>query len=177
MNVLVINGSPRELSKTRGLAYIVKELLTQKGIEVSYFDVGEDMLPLFNGNVEQKFTEAYKKLDTLAKEADAFFICTPEYHSAMSGALKNTFDFLDSTYFSGKFVGIGAVAGGGKGGINALNNLRTVLRAFYAIVLPNQIVCDDADFSTTGHLVNKENIKRVNSIIEHLIVTKKNISI
>ncbi|MCK9906868.1 NAD(P)H-dependent oxidoreductase, partial [Frankia sp. Cpl3] len=85
---------------------------------------------------------AVKRLMAAAEQADGFVICTPEYHNGMSGSLKNALDFLGGKHFRGKAAIIGAACGGGKGGINALNNLRQVLRGVYAIVLPDQIVAD-----------------------------------
>jgi azobenzene reductase len=70
----------------------------------------------------------------------------------MSGALKNAFDFLNSAYFAHKPVALVAVSGGGKGGINALNNLRTVTRALYANVLSKQLVLDPSDIMEQGTL-------------------------
>lgn len=49
------------------------------------------------------------------KAADGVVLCTPEYHNAMSGALKNSLDYLSSSEFLHKPVALLAVAGGGKG--------------------------------------------------------------
>lgn len=76
------------------------------------------------------------------KAADGVVLCTPEYHNAMSGALKNSLDYLSSSEFVHKPVALLAVAGGGKGGINALNSMRTVARGVYANAIPKQVVLD-----------------------------------
>jgi azobenzene reductase len=141
MNVLVMSGSPRKSGRTRILAHTFESMLRERNVNTSVFDVAEDVLPLFNAEESQRQHPQVKRLMTLAEQADAFVVCTPEYHNGMSGALKNALDFLGGE-FSHKPALIAAVAGGGKGGMNALNNLRTVLRGVYAFVLPEQFVLD-----------------------------------
>ncbi|WP_261130377.1 NADPH-dependent FMN reductase [Bacillus sp. Marseille-Q3570] len=169
MNILVINGSPMEKSRTRGIANIVKELLEEKGVTVSYYDLGRDKLPLFPGDQDNDENEPLQKLYRSAHEADGFFITSPEYHNGMSGVLKNALDFLGGSHFKHKPAAIATASGGSKGGINALNNMRTVLRGLYAIVLPDQFVsdpyCYDADYS----LVDREAVERLQLITDLLV--------
>jgi azobenzene reductase len=85
-------------------------------------------------------------------ETDGIILASPEYHSGMSGALKNALDFLSSQHFQHKPVALMVVAGGGKGGINALNNMRVVARGLYANVVPKQVVLDPICFTENGDL-------------------------
>ncbi len=48
------------------------------------------------------------------KATDGVVLCTPEYHNAMSGALKNSLDYLSSSEFIHKPVALLAVAGAVK---------------------------------------------------------------
>lgn len=68
-------------------------------------------LPLFNGEEEQETIEAVQELKAKVKAADGIVLLSPEYHSGMSGALKNALDFLGSGQFARKPVGLIAVAG------------------------------------------------------------------
>lgn len=136
MKIMVICGSPRAHSRTRGIARKMTEILKESGLETLHFDVGLNQLPLYSGNEADQEHPEVKRLSQLAKEADGFFICTPDYHNGMSGALKNALDFLGGSHFKGKPISIASAAGGGKGGINALNNLRIVMRGVYGMVLP-----------------------------------------
>ncbi|GGE07012.1 FMN-dependent NADPH-azoreductase [Marinithermofilum abyssi] len=160
---LVVNGSPRRGGLTRGLASKAAELLERRGEQVIRFDVGE--LPLFGVGEE---TEAVQRWRQAASEADGFFIATPEYHNGISGALKNALDFLGSHHLERKPVAITAAAGGGKGGINALNNLRLVLRGLYAWVLPQQWVADPGCFDARGQLAGESGITAVKELVEEL---------
>ncbi len=147
MNILIINGSPRETGRT---TQVTREL--HKSYQSSFLDLSQLSLPIFTGEPHQYEIEEVKVLNEAIEKADGILLATPEYHGAMSGALKNAFDFLNSAYFAHKPVALVAVSGGGKGGINALNNLRTVTRALYANVLSKQLVLDPADIVEKGTL-------------------------
>ncbi|UFJ39706.1 NAD(P)H-dependent oxidoreductase [Brevibacillus humidisoli] len=169
MNILVICGSATQQSRTRGLAKAVMAELQGVGVDVSYFDVGEHILPLYTGRDELNQQPEVQRLRRLAEQADGFYICTPEYHSAISGSLKNALDFLGWNHFSNKPVAISAVAGGGKGGINALNNLRLIVRAVYGLALPGQFVADPVHFNERSELVDEEALSRVKGLVGELV--------
>ncbi|MFE4038376.1 NADPH-dependent FMN reductase [Priestia sp. YIM B13489] len=147
MNIFIINGSPRETGRT---TQVTREL--HKSYQSAFLDLSQLSLPIFTGEPHQYETEEVQELIEKIEKADGILLATPEYHGAMSGALKNAFDFLNSAYFAHKPVALLAVSGGGKGGINALNNLRTVTRALYANVLSKQLVLDPADIVEKGTL-------------------------
>lgn len=137
MKIVVINGTPRKFGRTRIAANYIAKSLQAELIDLSNYD-----LPLFNGEESQTVIPVVKQLRQVAEDATAFVWLTPEYHSGMSGALKNALDFLKGDHFRNKPTLLFAVAGGGKGGINALNQMRIVGRGLYANVLPNQLVLD-----------------------------------
>ncbi|MDI3092896.1 NADPH-dependent FMN reductase [Priestia megaterium] len=147
MNILIINGSPRETGRTTQVTRMLHQ-----NYQSSFLDLSQLSLPIFTGEPHQYETEEVKVLIETIEKADGILLATPEYHGAISGALKNAFDFLNSAYFAHKPVALLAVSGGGKGGINALNNLRTVTRALYANVLSKQLVLDPADIVEKGTL-------------------------
>jgi azobenzene reductase len=155
MKIMVIAGSPTAESRTRGIAQYAAEVLRGMNVEVLYFDVGIDRLPLFTGDATSAENETVKKLADYAEQSDGFFVTSPEYHSGMSGALKNALDFLGGKHFKNKPSAIAVAAGGGKGGINALANLRTVLRGIYSLVIPDQYVADPVNFDEGNVLVDE----------------------
>ncbi|TYR80538.1 NAD(P)H-dependent oxidoreductase [Priestia megaterium] len=151
MNVLIVNGSPR----TEGRTTLLTTWMANR-FQSSFIDLSEIILPIFNGGADQYESKEVKMLINAVEEADAILIATPEYHGAMSGALKNALDFLNSSYFAHKPMGLIAVAGGGKGGINALNSVRTVARALYGNVLAKQLVIDPTDFTKGDDVITKQ---------------------
>ncbi|WP_226670154.1 NADPH-dependent FMN reductase [Metabacillus litoralis] len=163
MNVLVINGSPRKTGRTRMAAsFIAKK---HNGL---LFDLSTRELPLFNGEEEQNELEDIKELKKMVSESDSVILLSPEYHNAMSGALKNALDFLSSEHFSHKPVGLIAIAGGGKGGINALNNMRTVMRGVYANAIAKQLILDPHCFDYDKKEIKEDPALLVDQLVEEL---------
>ena len=169
LNILVINGSPRTQSRTRAISQEATSIFQSNGVKVLNFDTGFHKLPLFSGTDSDRENSEVKRLLSYAEQADGFFICTPEYHNGMSGALKNALDFLGGSHFKGKPVAIAACSGGGKGGINALNNLRLVMRGVYGIVLPEQYIADPNDFNEKSQFVSEIGRERIQSIAKDLM--------
>jgi azobenzene reductase len=167
LNILIICGSARKKSRSRSVCRYVRDYLIEKNITSHTFDMREDMLPIYTG--EQDDHPNVKKFKELTQQADGFFICTPDYHNGISGSLKNAFDFIGSDQVKGKFFAISAVAGGGKGGINPLNQLRLVIRGIYGMVLASQVVVDRGHFDADQVLENEEIKKRLSQMVDELI--------
>ncbi|WP_141433078.1 NADPH-dependent FMN reductase [Bacillus sp. 03113] len=163
MKIIVINGSPRKKGRTGVAAKYIADKYSFEFIDLSTGD-----LPLFNGEEHQSELQAVKQLRQQVLEADGVILTSPEYHSAMSGALKNALDFLGSGQFTHKPVALLAVAGGGKGGINALNNMRTVGRGVYANVIPKQLVLDPQSFDLEKGIIQAAPAQLVDQLIDEL---------
>ncbi|WP_036604923.1 NADPH-dependent FMN reductase [Paenibacillus assamensis] len=171
--LLLISGSPRKGSNSSKVIRHVQQQLEAAGATCKVFDLNTDKLPLYEYDQSQYELEIVRKLVQQVHEADGYVICTPEYHGAMSGALKNALDFLGGKDFSGKPCAIAATAGGGKGGINALNNLRTVLRSLYVNTLPNQIIADPNVFNEEGQVTEERTANGLGLLAEQLIAEVK----
>ena len=163
MEIVVINGSPRKAGRTRILATFI-----EKECNAKLIDLSEETLPLYNGEEYQGELEHVRALRDTVKKADAVILTSPEYHSGMSGALKNALDFLSNEQFAHKPVGLIAVAGGGKGGINALTNMRTVGRGVYANVIPKQLVLDPHCFDRENYTLTDDSKLLVKGVIDEL---------
>jgi azobenzene reductase len=163
MRVMIVSGSLHRASGTRAALKVAAELLQEKGVEVDFYDLGEHRFPLYDPDADVTPEEA-ADFRARAKEANAFLFGTPEYHNAMSGALKNALDYIGSRQVRNKLVGLLASAGGGKGGMNALNNLRTVVRGIMGLALPDQVVVDEDDFDKQMNLLNAERRTRIEAL-------------
>ena len=84
MKLVVINGTPRKFGRTRVVAKYIADQF-----EGELFDLAVEELPLYNGEESQRELEAVK-IKGVSENADGVVLCTPEYHNAMSGALKNS---------------------------------------------------------------------------------------
>lgn len=163
MKIVVVNGSPRSFGRSRQLSKHIVEVFN-----FSFIDLSKDDVPLYNGNPEQKELEVIKTIRHELISADGIVFITPEYNNAMSAALKNMVEHLGSEPFRKKPVALLAVAGGGKGGINALNNMRTVVRGVYGNALPKQLVLDPQDFLDQEPFVTEEAFTKVTEVIDEL---------
>lgn len=163
MNILVISGGPRKHGRTAIAGRFIERTYGFHTLDLSVMDV-----PMYTGEEEQANDPVIKSLRQSVLEADGVLLLSPEYHSAMSGALKNTLDFLGSTQFLHKPVGLIAIAGGGKGGINCLNNMRTVMRGVYANAIPRQLVLDPSTFDYDRDGLIKEAAEQVDGLVKEL---------
>ena len=163
MNIVVINGSPRKKGRT-GIA----SRFMAKTYGFTLIDLSKGEIPLYAGEDEQFELESVKNLRKLVKEADGVILTSPEYHSAMSGALKNALDFLSGEHFAHKPVALLTCAGGGKGGINCLNNMRIVARGVYANAIPKQLVLDPHCFDYENDGLLEEPAKLVDDMVKEL---------
>lgn len=169
MKIMVISGSPRQESLTTSVSEQVVELLKKKGMDIEVFDVSKELLPLYKDSAEDEKLAVVQKLVNMSSLADAFFILTPEYHNGMSGALKNALDFLSKQQFKNKPAAIVATTSNSKGGMNALINLRLVMRGLLAFVLPDQTVIEWKDIEDANHTSHSDGIDRLNNMIDHLV--------
>jgi azobenzene reductase len=164
MKIVIINGSPRKKGRTGIAARVISRMYGIELIDLS----DENAVPLYNGEDEQDLLESVLHLRNKVKEADGIVLASPEYHGGMSGSLKNALDFLGSEHLQHKPVALIAVAGGGKGGINALNNMRTVMRGLYANSIPRQLVLDPKAFDYESDSIREDSAHLVKALIEEL---------
>jgi NAD(P)H-dependent FMN reductase len=163
MRIMVICGSLHGASGTRAALTIAADVLKQTGAEVDFYDLGQHRFPLYDPDAATAPPDAADFAQRCA-QADGFILGTPEYHSGMSGALKNALDYVGSRQFRGKPVGLLACAGFGKGGINALTNLRTVVRGIMGMALLDQVVVDEDDFDDQMNLQSRERRSRIEQL-------------
>ncbi|WIF98817.1 MULTISPECIES: NADPH-dependent FMN reductase [Pontibacillus] len=161
MNIVVINGTPRKYGRTRIAAKHIAERMDAHLVDLSTMN-----LPMFNGEKDQGDLAEVQLLQKTAMEADAFVWLSPEYHSGMSGALKNALDFLGGDHFRHKPTLLFSVAGGGKGGINSLNQMRTIGRGLYANVIPNQLVLDPHCFIRDEDCLTEDATEKVQFVLD-----------
>ncbi|WP_269775460.1 NADPH-dependent FMN reductase [Bacillus siamensis] len=163
MSILVISGTPRKNGRTRIAASYIRDRF-----QTDFIDLSKSELPLYNGEEAQNDLPSVQELRRQVKKSSAVVLLSPEYHSGMSGALKNAIDFLSSDCWRYKPVAIIAAAGGGKGGMNALANMRTVMRGVYANVIPKQLVLDPIHIDMERRTVSEDMAVSLKDMMEEL---------
>jgi azobenzene reductase len=168
MRIMVICGSLRQASGTRAALQIAAGMLRTAGATVDFYDLGQHRFPLYDPDAESLPPEVADFRERVMA-ADAYLIGSPEYHNGMSGALKNAIDYIGSRYVKDKPVALLVCAGGEKGGMNALANLRTVMRGIRALVIPDQVVVDEDDFDGEMNLTNEGRRTRIEELVAALV--------
>lgn len=157
--VLCVHGSTHPDSKLGALLTLAARAATEAGATVEHFDLSKEVLPVMKvGCAEQKGMPSVVACRESAARADAFLIGTPEYHGAMSGALKNWFDFL-YTQFAGKMAAALCTTGAGNGDL-PLTAIMTSVSWCHGFALPFRVAAKDADFNQAGELTNERAIDR-----------------
>ena len=163
--LLFLSGSIRGGSYNAMLARTAMEIAKSKGADVEYIDLKNYELPIYNGDIEARdgVPKAAQDLNKKFREANGFFIASPEYNSSISPLLKNTIDWMSRPAyqgdkpmeaFIGKVAAISAASIGGFGGMRGLVPLRLMLSNIGTQVLPQQVAVSFAnkEFNDGGKL-------------------------
>ncbi len=146
--ILAFAGSAREASYNKLLVKVAAAGAMAAGAEVTYLDLRDLPLPLFDEDLEAKegIPENARKLKELMVAHDGFLIASPEYNSSITALLKNAIDWVSRpapgepglVAFSGKVAVIMSASPGGLGGLRGLVHLRSILGNINVFVLPDQ---------------------------------------
>jgi NAD(P)H-dependent FMN reductase len=176
--ILAFAGSAREGSFNKMLVKIAAEGAKTAGADVTYVDLRDLPMPLYDQDLEAKegLPENVLKLKGLMKSHQGFLIACPEYNSSITPLLKNTIDWasrsepgeppLALTCFQGKVAGIMAASPGGLGGLRGLAHVRSILESIGVIVIPNQTAVPSAysAFDEAGNLKDENQRSSVQAI-------------
>jgi chromate reductase len=161
MRLLGIPGSLRRGSYNRSLLEAAGEL-APAGTTIELFDLDE--IPLYNADLDADDIRPFEvtRLKDAIASADALLIATPEYNYTVPGVLQNAIDWASrpamKSPFVGKPVGIMGAATGAIGTARAQQQLKVVLMATLALVMPHPgvLVGQAAEkFDAAGALVHE----------------------
>lgn len=150
LRVIGIPGSLRD-GFTRKALKIALEGARELGAETELLDLNSYDLVFCDGRDRNDYPEGVHRLRQVVKFAHGIILGTPEYHSGVSGVLKNALDLMGFDEFEGKMIGLVGVAGGSLGAVNSLNSLRTVGRSLHAWVLPDQVSIPQSRYAFDDH--------------------------
>ena len=154
--ILAFAGSAREASFNKKLVKIAAAGAKVSGAEVTYIELKDYPMPLFNEDLQLKegLPQAVIDLKTLMKAHQGFLIACPEYNSSITPLLKNTIDWVSRpeageapmtlSCFRGKVAAIMAASPGGLGGLRGLVHVRSILESIGVLVIPEQIAIGSA---------------------------------
>lgn len=169
INIVAFAGSTRKDSFNKKLVKIAAAGAQNAGANVTYIDLKDYPLPLFDEDLEKEigYPENAEKLKEIFTPAHALLIASPEYNSGYSAVLKNTIDWLSRpslenekplSAFAGKFASIMATSPGALGGLRGLYQLRELLQNIQVTVLPNMRAIGQAHaaFDKDGNLTDQK---------------------
>lgn len=175
--ILAFAGSLRTDSFNKKLVKIAVQGAQAAGAEVTYIDLRDYSLPVYDGDLEAKegLPENAIKLKNLMYQHDGLLISAPEYNSSISGALKNAIDWIsrqatpDEVYlscFMGKVAALMSASPGALGGLRGLVTVRSILENIHVHVLPDQKTISKAEeaFLPDGTLKEERHTKEIQNL-------------
>ena len=146
--ILAFAGSTREASYNKKLVKIAAEGAKAAGAEVTYVDLRDLPMPLYDEDLEAKegIPENVHKFKELMKANQGLLIACPEYNSSITPVLKNAIDWASRpepgepglACFTGKVAALMSASPGGLGGLRGLIHVRSILSSINVLVLPDQ---------------------------------------
>ena len=149
--ILGVSGSLREGSNTLLLVNKTLEYAREAGAETRLLDLREYPLPLYEAHESYGEHPNVGQIIKLVDDCDALVLGSPEYHSCMSGAMKNFMDFLYRE-FAGKVFGLVCATGGSQGN-GCFDNMRAAINACHGWVLPYVTAATGRDVKD-GEIIN-----------------------
>ena len=188
--ILVFAGSTRTGSYNKRLAHVAADAARTAGAEVTFLDLRDLPLPLFDEDFETEhgLPDNAKKLKALFRDHDGFIIAAPEYNSSITAVLKNAIDWASRSEtddepalsaYRGKTAALLSASPGALGGMRGLVHLRAILGNIGVIVLPDQVALPKAyeAFDAAGQLREERPAKQVAALVQSLVhFLKKHLS-
>ncbi|MEM1101600.1 MAG: arsenical resistance protein ArsH [Pseudomonadota bacterium] len=141
--ILLLYGSLREQSYSRGTAEEGARVLRALGCETRFFNPTGLPLPGDPANPLEEKHEKVAELRELALWSEGMVWSSPERHGAMTGIMKTQIDWIPLSAIGGirptqgKTLALMQVSGGSQS-FNAVNQMRILGRWMRMITIPNQ---------------------------------------
>jgi NAD(P)H-dependent FMN reductase len=147
--ILAFAGSLRKESYNKKLVQIAAAGARAAGAEVTYLDLRDLPLPVFDEDLEKAegLPANARKLKDLFLGHHGMLISAPEYNSSITAALKNAIDWASRLVpgepplacFLDKVAAIMSASPGALGGLRGLVHVRAILGNIHVLVLPDQV--------------------------------------
>jgi FMN reductase len=140
LTIVGLGGSLARVSKSRAALRTALEGAAEAGAETDLLDLRDLDLPMYNPDADEP-TEAAARLIASCYGADGLIWSSPMYQGTISGAFKNSLDWLhvlgrrDPPYLHDKVIGLISAAGGTQG-LQAINTMEFAVRALRGWAVP-----------------------------------------
>ena len=179
--ILVFAGSARSQSFNKKLALIAADAAHRAGAEITYIDLRDFPLPIYDGDFEAEhgLPREAVELRHLFRQTDALLIASPEYNHSFSPLLKNTLDWVSRqadgedfrNFYGGKHAALLATSPGSSGGTRGLPHLRQVLSHLGTRVLDEQVTIAKQfqAFAEDGSLKDSQQQASIDALTQALV--------
>ncbi len=174
--ILAFSGSARRESLNKKLLAAVAAATRVAGGEVTFVDLKELALPLYDGDLEDAsgMPANAQKLVDLVTQHQGLLIASPEYNSQITPLLKNAIDWCtraDDNPFIGKVAAVVSASPGAMGGIRSMTLARQLLTHLGCHVVPVQCILPGADkaFDEAGALRDERHRKAAQAVAAELV--------
>jgi len=173
-NIVIISGSPREVSVSLRIA---KHLLTvldkNEDLQIELFDLSEIEIPEIQKvwKKEEDVPENYLPIFEKMKKADGFILVSPEYNGSYSPAMKNLLDHFPKSIYKQKPFGIVTGSLGAMGGMRAAQQLLLLVPALFGIASPMMMIVPQMDkkFDEKGNLLEESFSKSIDNFLDEYL--------
>ncbi len=177
---LLFAGSIRTDSLNRRLTRAAAEELRRRGIEVTFADLRDYPMPMYDGDLEagSGVPENARAFRKLIEANDALVIASPEYNGSFPALLKNVIDWVSraqsgerpAAAFHGKTAVLLSTSPGPGAGKRGLRHLRELLEMIGVHVLPVEVSIPKGTqaFDQDGGLTRPEDIAALERVAEAL---------
>lgn len=180
LKVLIIATSLRAGSFSKKLAKIAAKNLESSGQEVTFADLADFPLPLYNQDISvSDFPKEAFSIEKMMREHHVWIIAAPEYNYSMSGATKNLIDWVSRIpdnkpnfqLFANKVIGLMSSSPGPSAGSNCVRHLRESLSTLGCVVIPSQVCLGNSfsAFNDKDELLSIDNQKLVEKMLTQLV--------
>jgi chromate reductase, NAD(P)H dehydrogenase (quinone) len=174
--ILAFAGSIRIDSYNKKLVKIAAAGAQAAEVEVTYLDLRDLPLPLFDEDLEAQegLPANARTFKDLLISHQGLLIASPEYNSSLTAILKNAIDWASRpsaneaplAAFADKVAAIMSASPGGLGGLRGLPHLRSILGNIGVLVLPSQVAVPKAyeAFNADGSLKDPQQQESVEKL-------------
>ncbi|MDD9266264.1 NADPH-dependent FMN reductase [Paenibacillus sp. GCM10023248] len=138
MKIALLAGSNHRAATSTKLAAYIQHLINANGHVSTLIDLYQTPVPFYSPENAHGGHEALEHLKRTMLEADGIVLATPEYHSGISGVLKNALDHLGQDHFHNKAV-LSVSSSGGAIAVSSLTQLQTIVRNLHGVNSPEWI--------------------------------------
>lgn len=154
--ILIIPGSLRIGSQNARLAAVAAEEFVRADVEVTRISLGDFPLPIYDADLQANsgVPASAINLKQMIGAHHGILIVTPEYNASLPPLLKNAIDWISRVQspheargqvFHERAFAIASASAGRFGGARCLAQLRLILTACGAMVIPHQLALSFAD--------------------------------